>query len=68
MTHRAVIGEARLNVVRILRAIVIFQMATNAIGAAQLEVPVPVASGAVQLGVHAGEREAGKLEVIERCP
>ena len=53
--------EARLHVVRIGRALEIFQVAADAgrIRAGQVVVAVHVALGALHGGVRAGQREAG---------
>ena len=58
-------GKSRGDVIRVFCGGKVLGMATQAIGGRALEVPAGVAGVAVQGGMHAGERKAGKAPVIE---
>ena len=65
VTHRAVLREARRNVIGILRAREIFGMAAEANSRRARELISQMALRACQSGVHARQREARDLGVIE---
>lgn len=65
VTLLAVLRESRRNVVRICSLLVIGQVAAHTIGGRAFIFAADVARGAVQRGVHAGQSEAGELQVIE---
>ncbi|SRR6266567_3095721 len=68
VAHRAIVGQAGGNVRRVIGRDKILLMARIAGGWGALEPVVEMAGDAVQGGVHAGEREAGHLEMIEFGP
>lgn len=68
VAHPTVLRESRLHMVRIRGCVVLLRMAGKAIGGCSLELPVQVATGAVEPGMHASQREASELEVIELGP
>ncbi len=65
MTDCAILREPRLHVIGILGARVVFQVATHATRAGDIEIPIQVAGRAVQCGVNPGERETGELGVVK---
>ena len=64
----AVLGELRLHVIGVLRSGEVLQVATDAIGDGDLEVPVDVTGAAIERCVHSRESEAGELAMVEPGP
>lgn len=61
-----ILWEPCLDVIGILCAREVLQVATDAVCGSDFEIPIHVAGGAVQRGVHAGQGEACKLPMIKR--
>lgn len=65
MASLAGLGEACLNVVRVLCALKIFQMAVHAIGRGSLVASAHVTGGALQCGMRSRERKTSELQMIK---
>jgi len=66
VTHFTLLRDSGGDVIRVVRSLKIFPMATHARGVADVVVPVDVALSALHLGVRSSERKRG-LRVVERC-
>ena len=67
MARAAIVREGGGHVIGIRGSIKVSGVAAVAIHGSSLELAADVARGAIQLGVHAGQREAGDRRMIERC-
>ena len=65
VAHRTVLREPSLRMIRICRAVVVLGVAAETGRRCARELSADMAGGAFQCGVHAGEGEAGELQVIE---
>src|SRR5690349_15327352 len=61
----AILGKLGLHVIGVLRSREVLQVATDAIGDGDLIVPVNVAGGAIERGVHSREGESRELAMVE---
>lgn len=65
VAHGTVAGESSLCVIRVRRAVIVLRMAAVTCHRRAFGEPVHVARSAVDRGVHACQRKAGKLRVIK---